>query len=263
MEIYEVYALRYARHERRATDNFLGGDPHDASMPLDYYVWAIQGGGRTWIVDTGFGAEQARLRGRQYLRSPAEALKTIGVDADKVEDVIITHTHYDHVGGLELFPNATFHIQDREMEFCTGRTMCHPTFKEALDVENVVGLVRRVFAGRVLFHDGAVELAPGLSLHFIGGHTMGLQSVRVMTRRGPVVLASDAAHLYAHLDQRRAFPVVYNVAAMLEGHETLRRLAASPRHIIPGHDPLVAERYPAARSGLEGVAMRLDAEPLT
>lgn len=258
---YEVFAVRYARHDRRASENFLGGDPHDGPMPLDYYVWAIVGGGKTIIVDTGFGPEQARLRKRELLRSPVDGLKELGIDAAKVEDVIITHTHYDHVGGLDLFPNAMIHIQDREMAFCTGRSMCHPTLNQSVAVEDAVGLVRRVFAGRVRFHDGADELAPGLSLHFIGGHTMGLQCVRVMTRRGWVVLASDAAHLYAHLEQRRAFPVVYNVADMLEGHETLKRLASSPHHIVPGHDPLVAKIYPAARPGLEGAVVRLDMEP--
>jgi glyoxylase-like metal-dependent hydrolase (beta-lactamase superfamily II) len=176
--------------------------------------------------------------------------------------VIITHMHYDHAGGLDLFPNARFHIQDREMAFCTGRSMCHHAFSHSMAVDDVIGLVRRVFAGRVHFHDGDDEIASDLSLHFIGGHTMGLQSVRVMTRRGAVVLASDAAHLYAHLEQGRAYPVVYNVADMLEGHQTLQRLASSPRHIVPGHDPLVAKLYPAARAGLEGIVMRLDVEPV-
>jgi glyoxylase-like metal-dependent hydrolase (beta-lactamase superfamily II) len=259
---YEVYAIRYAHHERRAAENFLGGDPHDAAMPLDYFVWAIVGGGKSYVVDTGFGAEQARLRKRELLRSPAEGLKAIGIDPTKVEDVIITHMHYDHAGGLDLFPNARFHIQDREMAFCTGRSMCHHAFSHSMAVDDVIGLVRRVFAGRVHFHDGDDEIASDLSLHFIGGHTMGLQSVRVMTRRGAVVLASDAAHLYAHLEQGRAYPVVYNVADMLEGHRTLQRLASSPRHIVPGHDPLVARLYPAARGGLDGIVMRLDVEPV-
>jgi len=262
MEGYEVYAVRYARHDRRAAENFLGGDPHDVAMPLDYFVWAISGGTKPIIVDTGFGAEQARLRRRELLRPPAEGLRAIGIDPATIEDVIITHMHYDHAGGLDLFPNATFHIQDREMAFCTGRCMCHPTFSHSMAVEDVVGMVRRVFAGRVRFHDGDDEIAPGLSVHFIGGHTMGLQSVRVKTRRGWVVLASDAAHLYAHLNERRAFPVVYDVAAMLEGHDRLRRLASSPQHIVPGHDPLVAKLYPGARPDLAGSVVRLDVEPL-
>ena len=96
---------------------------------------------------------------------------------------------------------------------------------------------------------------------YIGGHTKGLQSVRVRTRRGWVVLASDASHFYAHMEQGRAFPIVYNVHDMLQGHETLRTLATSRNHIIPGHDPLVMARYPTARPGMEDWIARLDVEP--
>jgi glyoxylase-like metal-dependent hydrolase (beta-lactamase superfamily II) len=259
---YEVHAVRYARHDRPSSENFLGGDPHDVPMPLDYFVWSITGGGKTYVVDTGFTEAQARKRKREYLRTPAEGLKALGIDVASIRDVIVTHMHYDHAGNLDLFPNATYHIQDREMHFCTGRCMCHHTMSHSFEVEDVVGMIRRIFDGRVTFHDGDAEIAPGLSVHYVGGHTMGLQSVRVMTRRGWVVLASDAAHLYAHLDQGRAFPVVYNVADMLEGHRTLRKLASSETHIVPGHDPEVMRRYPAARPGLEGVAVRLDADPI-
>ena len=121
--------------------------------------------------------------------------------------------------------------------------------------------VRAVYAGRVEFHDGDRELAPGLSLHKIGGHTMGMQSVRVHTKRGWVVLASDASHMYANMEEGRPFPIVHDMTETLEGYRTLRRLAASPRHIIPGHDPLVMARYPAASPKLEGIVARLDADP--
>jgi glyoxylase-like metal-dependent hydrolase (beta-lactamase superfamily II) len=258
---YEVYAVRYAHHDRPARENFLDNDPHEGQGPLDYFVWAIVGEGRTYVVDTGFGAVEAKARGRQLLRTPAEGLRMIGIDAATVADVIVTHMHYDHAGSLDLFPNATFHIQDREMRYVTGRCMTHPQLRGSFALADVEGMVRRTYQGRVRFHDGDHELAPGLSLHFIGGHTMGLQSVRVLTRRGHVVVASDAAHLYAHLDEGRAFPTVYNVGDMLEGHRTLRRLADSERHIVPGHDPLVLRRYPPARPELEGIVVRLDAEP--
>jgi glyoxylase-like metal-dependent hydrolase (beta-lactamase superfamily II) len=118
-------------------------------------------------------------------------------------------------------------------------------------------MVRRVYQGRVRFHDGDAELMPGVSLHLIGGHTMGLQVVRVATRRGAVVLASDASHFYANMEQARPFPIVWSVADMVEGYRRLRELAESPGHIIPGHDPLVLERYPAPAKGLEGIVVRL------
>ena len=120
-------------------------------------------------------------------------------------------------------------------------------------------MVRRVYAGRVRFHDGDAELAPGVSVHLIGGHTMGLQVVRVATRRGWVVVASDASHFYANMEEIRPFPIVYNLTDMVEGYDRLRALADSPEHIIPGHDPLVLERYPApSNSALQGIVARLD-----
>ena len=257
-ESYEVYAIKYAHHARRASENFIGGDPHDAPMPLDYFVWLIRGAGREIVVDTGFSAAVAAKRGRDHLRCPTAGLGLLGVDSKKIKDVVITHLHYDHVGNFDLFPAATLHLQDLEMRYATGRHMSEAQFAGAYDVEDVVGMVRRAYAGRVRFHDGDAELHPGVSVHLIGGHTMGLQAVRVRTRRGWIVLASDASHFYANMEQERPFPIVWSVADMVQGYRRLRALADSPAHIIPGHDPLVMERYPAASPDTTGVVARLD-----
>lgn len=257
-EIYEVYAVKYAHHERRASENFIGGDPHDGPMPLDYFVWLVRGRGRELVVDTGFSAATAARRGRAHLRCPTEGLSMLGVEASAVKDVVITHLHYDHVGNFDLFPAAIFHLQDEELSYATGRHMSHPVFSGAFDVEDVVGMVRNVYRGRVRFHEGDAELCPGISLHLIGGHTRGLQVVRVATRGGWLVLASDASHFYANMEQERPFPIVYSVADMVRGYARLRELAESPAHIIPGHDPEVLRRYPAPRAELEGIAARLD-----
>jgi glyoxylase-like metal-dependent hydrolase (beta-lactamase superfamily II) len=255
---YEVYALKYAHHARRASENFIGGDPHDGPMPLDYFVWLVRGEGREIVVDTGFSAAMAAKRGREHLRCPAESLQLLGVDATRVKDVVITHLHYDHVGNFERFPAATLHLQELEMRYATGRYMCSECFRGAFEAEDVVGVVRRVYQGRVRFHDGDSELAPGISLHLIGGHTMGLQVVRIATRRGALLLASDASHFYANMEEARPFPIVWSVADMLDGYGRMRALAESPAHIIPGHDPLVLERYPAPEAALKGVVARLD-----
>lgn len=260
-EAYEVYAIKYARLMRRSPDNFIGGDEHDTEMPLNYFVWVLKGRERTVVVDTGFGDEAARKRGRQILHPVDEGLQALGVVPEKVEDVVITHMHYDHAGNLPMFPRARYHLQDSEMEFATGRCMCHGMMRHGYEADDVAQMVRCVFDERVVFHDGSAELVPGIELHHVGGHTRGLQSVRVRTRRGWVVLASDASHFYAHMEQDRVFPIVYNVGDMLEGYRTLRRLATSPAHIVSGHDPLVMTRYPAAKAGLEDWIVRLDVEP--
>jgi glyoxylase-like metal-dependent hydrolase (beta-lactamase superfamily II) len=261
VETYRIHAIRYARHDRKAAANFLGGDDHATDMPLDYFVWAITGGGRTIVVDMGFDAAAAQARGRTLLRPVADGLRSIGIDTDAVQDVIVTHMHYDHAGNVGLFPNATFHLQDDEMAFCTGRAMTHPLLSAPFAASDVQAMVGRVFAGRVRFHDGDAQLAPGIHLHRIGGHTRGLQCVRVATERGDVVLASDAAHLYANIERAIPFPIVVDVLAYLEGLRNLARLAPSLDHIIPGHDPLVLQRF-LAEPGCNGI-VRVDLPPLS
>jgi glyoxylase-like metal-dependent hydrolase (beta-lactamase superfamily II) len=190
-----------------------------------------------------------------------DGLAALGIAADSVKDVIISHLHYDHCGNYDLFPRARYHLQDREMAYATGRCMCHRALRAPFEIDDVIAMVRKVFTGRCAFHDGEDEIVPGVSVHHIGGHSKGLQSVRVKTRLGHVVLAADASHLYAHMDGGRVYPLTYNVEEVVEGYVKLKKLASAPRHVVPGHDPLVLKRYPAAKPGLEGWVVRLDAEP--
>jgi glyoxylase-like metal-dependent hydrolase (beta-lactamase superfamily II) len=244
---------------RTTHENFMGGDPHDSSpMPMDYFVWVLMSGERRIVVDTGFAEPMARQRGREYLNPPGEGLKVMGVDPAKVEDVLITHMHYDHCGNHDLFPAARYHVQDREMRYCTGRAMNHPLARFPFEADDVIAMIRRLYAGRVVFHDGDEEIASGVSVHHVGGHTMGMQIVRVNTRRGWVVLASDSSHYYANMERRLPYPVTYNVLEVLEGFKRAYALASSRDHVIPGHDPLVLEKYPASRPELQDWVVRLD-----
>ena len=159
---YEIFALRYATMQNRTRrENFISHDPHDDNMPMDYFVWVIRDGERVILVDTGFNARQATERGRNLLRCPITALAILGIDPAQIEDVVLTHLHYDHAGNIDLLPNARFHIQDDEVDYACGRHMCAGLFRHAYDVEDVVTLIRRVYANRVSFHDGAYTLAPG------------------------------------------------------------------------------------------------------
>ncbi len=257
LEPYAVYAIRYATLQKRASENFIGGDPHDGPMPMDYFVWVAVSKSKTWVIDTGFNAAMAKQRKREFLRCPTEGLKLLGIDAKKIDDVLVTHLHYDHIGNFDLFPKARFHLQDSEMAYATGRHMGNGFLAGAYEVEEVIGIVRKVYAGRVVFHDGDVQLAPNLSLHHVGGHTKGLQVVRLWTKKGWLVLASDASHYYANMHEGRPFPVVVDIGQMVDGWKKLHMLADAPELIIPGHDPAVMKRFPAASSKMKGIVARL------
>jgi len=157
-DIHEVYAVRYAHHDRPKHENYIGGDPHDTNEPLAYFVWVIKGPHGTFVMDTGFDPAMAAKRGRTIVKPVAEGLRAIDVDAEQVTDVIISHLHYDHSGNHDLFPRARYHLQDREMAYGTGRCMCHAHQRIPFEVDDVVAMVRKVFDGRVVFHDGVDSL---------------------------------------------------------------------------------------------------------
>lgn len=259
---YKVYALRYGTMAARfRRDNFIFADAHDAPMPIDYFIWAIVGEDRTIVVDTGFGRGEGERRGRTFLHDQGELLGRIGIDAAAVRDVVVTHLHYDHAGNLDKFPAATFHVQDAEVSFATGRYMTYPALSNSFHIEDVIGMVRRVYAGRVRFHDGTTEIAPGIVLHKVGGHSGGLQIVRVNTARGWLVLASDAIHFTENRVKRNPFPIVLHVGEMLDGHRLCEELAGSTDHIVPGHDPEVLRRWPRWRDDDPDI-VRVDLAPI-
>lgn len=266
---YAVYAVKYGERDALRGEHFhpdfppLPGDPHDDTpMPMDYFVWAVvdDATGAAWVIDTGFDAHDAKRRGRRLLRTAADGLALLGIDAASVTDVVVTHFHYDHIGGTDQFPSARFHVQDREMAFATGRHMNDPSQRGGLTGQHVADLVLAVHAGRVVFHDGDTELAPGLWLHHLGGHTDGLQVVRVRTADGWFVVASDAAHYYDHAASGRPFHIVFDVPANLAGFARVRELAGGDGRWAPGHDPEVLRRFPPV-PGLDGIAARLDGGP--
>ena len=142
---WELFALRYAHRPARRADNFIGGDPHDAPMPLDYYVWLARSPeGRAVLIDTGFTAEVAAQRKRQWFRCPIDSLSLLGVDAADIQDCVLTHLHYDHVGTFHKLPNAHFHLQEAELHFAVGRYMQFRQLRHSYEVEDVVGIVREL-----------------------------------------------------------------------------------------------------------------------
>lgn len=256
---YEVYAVKYAeRNNRTRVESFIFDDDHASVHPMDYFVWVLRNDERTILVDTGFDSGEGLARERPVLMEPAEAVADIGIKPEDIDSIIVTHLHYDHAGGLAQFPDARLHLQDAEMAYATGRCMCHGTLKMPFTVEHICEAVKRVYSGKVEFHDGDARIVPGVTVHRVGGHSRGLQCVRVETANGPVLLASDASHYYENFETGKPFPIVVDLEDMLAGFDFLNASAAAGERVIPGHDPLVRERFPRAFDGSRADVRRLD-----
>ena len=264
MEMYELYAIRYAESEqRRRRENFMHPvpEPPDGVMPMEYFVWAAVGKGRTILIDTGVDAKILTERGSEFIRCPTDGLWRLKIDPGEIDTVITTHLHWDHAGNIEKFSKARFHLQKREIEHVTGPCMSNSFLKRPFDTDQVCTFIRMLHEDRVVLHDGEAEIAPGITVHRTGGHTPGLQCVRVMTRRGWVVVASDVLHYYANYELNTPFSVAVDVTEYMEALSLVYRLAESPEHVIAGHDPAVSRMYPAVSPQLEGIAVRLDVTP--
>jgi len=246
---YRIYAVRYAHRACTSSEAFYG-DYHRSPMTMDYFVWALRSDTHTVVVDLGFTEAVGTRRGRQFLRCPGRGLAELGIDAASVEHVILSHFHYDHVGNYALFPRATFHVQDAEMAFYTGRSAAQPAFRHSVEVDDVCALVRLNYEGRLRFVDGEGEIVPGVRVHRVGGHTTGMQITTVATTRGQAVVASDASHYYRNFEARIPFNTLHDLPGMYRAFDRIRELASAPELILPGHDPLVLERLRRVADGI-------------
>ncbi|KAI3593393.1 MBL-fold metallo-hydrolase superfamily (plasmid) [Cupriavidus sp. U2] len=246
--VYEVFAVRFATANRRRQDNFFYAVEEDpqGSMALDFFVWLIVGNGKVVLVDTGFSQTSSLVRGRPYVIEPAVALHQLGYPTETVQDVVVTHLHYDHAGNVGDYAHARIWLQERELQFATGKCMCDPRLSNFFATDDIALLLKRLYRGDVRLLDGNHTLHDGIELYAIGGHTDGLQVVRVRTARGWVLLASDAAHFYENLDAKNPFPAVFSMEDMLDGYALIEGLVDDHDCIVPGHDPKVCERYPLA-----------------
>lgn len=259
LQLHEVYAVKYAQNnagDRGHNFHGLAGDPHDENVQMDYFVWLIRSNLGDIVVDVGFTAPVAARRARGHLREPSDALRLLDVDCESVKQVVLTHLHYDHSGDLSGFPNARFYLQQEELAFWTGKYVSRPEFRKAIEQSDIIDLVNLNYEGRVELLLGDQAIADGVWLYKLGGHTPGLQVVRIRTARGDVVLASDAAHFYENLEGDKPYAVFSDLPDTYRAFDRVNQLASSSALIVAGHDPRVFERFEAV-PGLEGIAVRV------
>ncbi|MFT8422812.1 MAG: N-acyl homoserine lactonase family protein [Gluconacetobacter sp.] len=264
-DTYKIFVIKYATTNMKRETFFVPPFFPAGEIQFDYYISVIANEKRVILVDTGFREETGRRRGRTLLRCPVESLSLCGFDARQVDDVILTHLHYDHAGNMGCFDSARFHIQQREIEFVTSSMMSstNPNLGGSVESSDVHALVDLIFAGRVNILCGSTELVPGIELHLVGGHTPGQQLVRVKTARGWVVLANDTCHYEKNVIDRHPVCAFVDLREMMEGFDKIMHLAdGDMSRIIPGHDPIVMQRFPSPDKSLKDIVVRVDLPPV-
>ncbi|MER5437694.1 N-acyl homoserine lactonase family protein [Streptomyces sp. NPDC002790] len=247
LEEYEAYALRYGSADTSKAAKYLHygtyGEP-DEPLVADFYFWLLRNGERTVLVDCGYDDVRARARGYRQSHHPLQLLARFGVRPGDVDHVIASHLHFDHIGNLGLFPNATFSVSRDELAFWTGPFADRPFFAphtEQAEVQTLIGLQRE---GRVRLVDGVEELFPGITVTPIRGHTPGQLITEVAAAGARVVLASDALHWYEEMERDRPFWVFCDLEGMHKGYAYLNELAVQPGvSVVAGHDPDVMRRF--------------------
>jgi glyoxylase-like metal-dependent hydrolase (beta-lactamase superfamily II) len=260
-DAYEVFAVRYATRTTVRSEVFLHYDHYgepDAKAEMDYFFWVVRGGGRTVLVDCGFTPEVGNRRERTTLSGVERSLSLLGIAPRDVDQLVLTHGHYDHIGNLGLFPAAEVVMARREFEFWTGPFGGRGQFASLVETADLDLLRAAAAGGRLTRTEGDVDLAAGIRLLEVGGHTPGQLVVVVRTAEGEVVLASDAVHYYEEYERDRPFAVVSDLPAMYRAFDTIREIARLPgRSLVAGHDPLVMDRFPAGEDDLAGVVVRV------
>lgn len=254
MPEHTIYALRYA-----GPFTVYGGYlvwqwdmATEAFERENWYLWCIRSEDETVVVDTGADPDLTRQRKQSPLfENPAGVLARLGVEAASVEHVVLTHLHWDHAGGVALFPRATFYVQEAEYHFWTRDPIAaRPPFANLADESSLQYLAALEGTDRLVLLDGDREIRPGIECLHAPGHTPGLQAVAVDTAKGKAILGSDCAHVFRNIQHDWPSAFSMDLAGCLRSFDKLRALAAAPELVFPGHDVLMHDDYPRVAEGV-------------
>jgi glyoxylase-like metal-dependent hydrolase (beta-lactamase superfamily II) len=244
---YSIYAIRYADSPGDSLADLMVGAPKDQKLDTIYAMWLIRGGGHNILFDSGFHRPRwfKEWTILNYVR-PNEAVRLAGVQPEEITDIVVSHAHWDHMGGIDLFPKAIVWIQKEEFRYYTAEAWQAGGDHGGIDADDVQALVRLNTEGRVRLIDGDnVEIFPGIRAYTGGRHTYASQYL--MIEGSPsFVLASDNTYLYRNLESHMASATFSEAdhAANIKNQERMIQLAGSIDRVIPGHDALQFQKFP-------------------
>jgi glyoxylase-like metal-dependent hydrolase (beta-lactamase superfamily II) len=242
---YEVYAIQYAGLKDVPVKALIPGADPDRKLDTAFMIWLIRGHGHTILVDAGF--YRARFLNDwhpvDYIE-PSLAIARLGLKPEDITDVIITHLHWDHADGVDLFPNAHVWIQKDELRHYASEAYDKPS-NAGVFAEDVLGLVELDKQGKVTLIDGdGRAIFPGITAYTGGKHTFQSQFIGVNTSAGMVILASDNVYLYENIDRHLPITATLDAKSNLRAQDRMKQMVTDAKFIIPGHDALVMTRFP-------------------
>jgi glyoxylase-like metal-dependent hydrolase (beta-lactamase superfamily II) len=256
---YEVFAVQYATIPDFRVSGLVAGADKDRKMDIAMMVWLVRGNGHTILVDAGFYREQffKQWKVANFVK-PSEAIARVGLKPEDITDVIVTHMHWDHADGMDLFPKARIWLQKEELEYYAGSAWQARNTHGGIDPDDVMAVVKLNTQGRVgLVNGDAQEILPGISCYTGGKHTYASQFVTVNSAAGTIVLASDNMYLYENLEKHVPIAATLDAVSNLRAQDRMKELAATPKLIVPGHDPAVMKNFPEVVPGVVKI-QRLD-----
>jgi glyoxylase-like metal-dependent hydrolase (beta-lactamase superfamily II) len=244
---YAIEAIRYANSPGDSVAEMVIGAPKSEKIDTVYALWLIRGGGRNILFDSGFHRQRwfKEWTIKDYLR-PDEAVRLAGVKPEEVTDVVISHAHWDHMGGIDLFPKANVWIQKDEFRYYTEEAWQPGGDHGGIDPDDVQQLVRLNTEGRLRLVDGDnIEIFPGIRAYTGARHTFASQYLRV-DGNPPFVLASDSVYLYRNLKEHKPSATFSEAdyPANIKNQERMIQLAGSADRVLPGHDALQFQKFP-------------------
>ena len=254
---YEVLAIKYATIPDFAVNQLVAGADAGRKLDIAMLVWLIRGNGKTILFDSGFYRDQffKQWHVTDFVK-PSDAVRRAGVNPEDVTDVIISHMHWDHADGMDLFPKAKIWLQKDELEYYAGSAWQSRRTHGGIDPDDVLAAVKLNTQGRVgLVNGDAQEILPGISCYTGGKHTYASQFLTVATNAGTVVLASDNLYLYENLDKHAPIAATLDAESNLRAQDRMKQLASRPELIVPGHDPAVLKRFPEVAPGVVKIAV--------
>jgi glyoxylase-like metal-dependent hydrolase (beta-lactamase superfamily II) len=250
---YEAYAIRFGILPAFSVSGLVAGADRARKVDIPVMVWLLKGSnGRMVLVDSGFYRQQFLDQWKpQQFRTPAAAVEAAGVKPEAITDIIISHAHWDHVDGVDLFPKATVWIQREEYRYYTGDAWLARNTHGGVFADDMLALLKINTEGRLRFVEGDdQEIIPGVRAYIGGKHTWASQYVSVKTDAGTAVFASDNIYLYENLEKHVSIAQTLDASSNLKAQDRIRTLASDPRLIVPGHEPLVFEKFPAVSEGI-------------